>query len=130
MCRFYVAIPGYNEANYDNRLGEVPMNQRLATGLKSAETLLLKWGATHEQVQVILPNEESNIEIRISHLLNIHATLRIIFNNQDNIYGFMSHTNNDTFFYGRSPLSIIASGRLSDLQDVRENIDNLILRYD
>ncbi|MEZ9205064.1 hypothetical protein AB4151_22150 [Vibrio splendidus] len=106
------------------------MNQRLATGLKSAETLLLKWGATNEQVQAILPNEDDSLEVRVSHLLNIHATLRIIFSNQNNIYGFMSHTNNNSFFYGRSPLSIIASGRLSDLQDVRERIDNLILRYD
>ncbi|MEZ8745323.1 hypothetical protein AB4189_16655 [Vibrio sp. 10N.286.49.E1] len=106
------------------------MNQRLATGLKSAETLLLKWGATNEQVQAILPNEDDSLEVRVSHLLNIHATLRIIFSNQNNIYGFMSHTNNNSFFYGRSPLSTIASGRLSDLQDVRERIDNLILRYD
>lgn len=103
------------------------MNQRLATGLKSAETLLLKWGATHEQIQVILPTEENNLEVRISHILNIHATLRTIFSNEDNVYGFMSHANNNTFFNGRSPIRIIASGRLSDLQEVREKIENLIL---
>ena len=104
------------------------MNQRLASGLKSAETLLLKWGATHEQIQVILPTEENNLEVRISHLLNIHAALRAIFSNEDNVYGFMGHTNNNTFFNGRSPTSIIASGRLSDLQAVRDEIDNLVLR--
>lgn len=103
------------------------MNQRLATGLKSAETLLLKWGATHEQIRVILPTEEDNLEVRISHILNIHATLRTIFSNEDNVYGFMSHTNNNTFFNGRSPTSIIASGRLSDLQEVREKVESLVL---
>ncbi|MEZ8854377.1 hypothetical protein AB6E16_02590 [Vibrio atlanticus] len=103
------------------------MNQRLATGLKSAETLLLKWGATHDQIQIVLPIEEDSLEVRISHILNIHATLRTIFSNEANIYGFMSHTNNNTFFNGRSPTSIIASGRLSDLQEVREKIESLVL---
>ncbi|CDT48957.1 MULTISPECIES: hypothetical protein [Vibrio] len=103
------------------------MNQKLAIGLKYAETLLLKWGATHEQIQVILPTEEGNLEIRISHILNIHTALRAIFSNEDNVYGFMSHTNNNTFFNGRSPTSIIASGRLSDLQEVREKIESLVL---
>lgn len=103
------------------------MNQRLSTGLKSAETLLLKWGATHEQIQVILPTKEDNLEVRISHILNIHATLRTIFSNEDNVYGFMCHANNNTFFNGRSPIRIIASGRLSDLQEVREKIESLVL---
>ena len=103
------------------------MGQRLATGPKSAETLLLKWGATHEQIQVILPTQENNLEVRISHILNIHATLRIIFSNEDNVYGFMSYANNNTFFNGRSPIRIISSGRLSDLQEVREKIENLVL---
>ncbi|MFS1904043.1 hypothetical protein BCU43_022540 [Vibrio lentus] len=103
------------------------MNKRLATGLKSAETLLLKWGATHEQIQVILPTEEGNLEVRISHILNIHATLRTIFSNKDNVYGFMSHINNSTFFNGRSPISIIASGSLSDLKEVREKVESLVL---
>ncbi|MFA0251118.1 hypothetical protein AB4480_16655 [Vibrio sp. 10N.261.45.A4] len=103
------------------------MNQRLATGLKSAETLLLKWGATHDQIQIVLPIEEDSLEVRISHILNIHATLRTIFSNEANIYDFMSHTNNNTFFNGRSPTSIIASGRLSDLQEVREKIESLVL---
>ena len=103
------------------------MDNRLATGLKSAETLLLKWGATHEQIQVILPTEEDNLEVRISHILNIHATLRTIFSNEANVYGFMCHANNNTFFNGRSPIRIIASGRLSDLQEVREKIESLVL---
>ncbi|KPM00665.1 hypothetical protein [Vibrio splendidus] len=104
------------------------MSQRLASGLKAAETLLLKWGATHEQIQVILPTEEDSLEVRISHILNIHATLRTIFSNEDNVYGFMSHANNNIFFNGRSPTSIIVSGHLSDLQEVRDEIDNLVLR--
>ncbi|RPF13344.1 hypothetical protein [Vibrio crassostreae] len=103
------------------------MSQRLSTGLKSAETLLLKWGATHEQIPVILPTEEDNLEVRISHILNIHATLRTIFSNEANVYGFMCHANNNTFFNGRSPIRIIASGRLSDLQEVREKIESLVL---
>ena len=107
--------------------GEVLMNQRLITGLKSAEKLLLKWGVTHEQIQVILPTEENNLEVRISHLLNIHAALRTIFSNEDNVYGFMSRTNNNTFFNGRSPISIIASGSLSDLKEVREKVESLVL---
>ena len=103
------------------------MNQRLAAGLKSGEKLLFRWGATHEQVQTILPTTVGHLEVRISHLLNIHAALRTIFSNEDNVYGFMSRTNNNTFFNGRSPIRIIASGRLSDLQEVREKIESLVL---
>lgn len=106
------------------------MNQRLATGLKAAETLLFKWGVPLELIQVILPAKEENLEVRISHLLNIHAALRTLFSNEDNVYGFMSRTNNNTFFNGRSPISIIVSGRLSDLEEVRDKIDSLVLRCD
>ncbi|WP_435248159.1 hypothetical protein ACMAZD_00535 [Vibrio sp. nBUS_14] len=86
------------------------MNQKLVSGLKSTERLLLKWGATHEQIQVILPTEEDSLEVRISNLLSIHAILRAIFSDEDNVYGFMSHTNNNTSSSGEAQL-------VSSLQD-------------
>lgn len=37
---------------------------------------------------------------RISLVLNIHASLRTIFDNPDNVYGFPSMNNHNPFFDG------------------------------
>ncbi|MFP3480677.1 antitoxin Xre-like helix-turn-helix domain-containing protein, partial [Burkholderia sp. SIMBA_057] len=78
-----------------------------AVGLKAAVRILEKWRASGEQGEAILRVSHSTyararrgdlVEIkldsdqltRISYVLNIHATLRMIFDNPDNLYGFVN----------------------------------------
>ncbi len=62
---------------------------------------------------------------RISLVLNIHAALRVLFDNPKNLYGFMSMDNHDDFFHGRSPLEVIASGDLTSLHETWQRLDAL-----
>lgn len=54
--------------------------------------------------------------IRISYLANIHASLRTIFNCEENVYGFMKLGNLNPLFEGRTPLSFIETGDLTKLK--------------
>ncbi|WP_108447049.1 hypothetical protein [Halomonas denitrificans] len=108
---------------------------KATTGLQTAVTILGKWGATSEQGTAILrvspdsyaramrhdPEWQVNLDedqlTRISYVLNIHAALRLIFDNPSNVYGFMSMVNHNEGFNGRSPLEVIAD---SDLVSLRE----------
>ncbi len=113
-----------------------------ATGLKAAVNILDKWNATSEQVQAILRisratyfkakkaglgaiNLDSDQLDRISVILNIHAALRIIFDNPDNVYGFMKMVNNNVFFNGRSPLESMSNGSFLALYETFRRIDAL-----
>jgi hypothetical protein len=52
----------------------------------------------------------------------------MIFDNPETVYGFMSLDNHNSFFDGRKPIDIIASGRLDDLSDTFKRIDSLAMR--
>ncbi|MGM0785972.1 MAG: hypothetical protein ACQEUM_17900 [Pseudomonadota bacterium] len=111
-------------------------NQDKATkGLKTAVTILEKWGATTEQGAAILNvpagiysqaqrhdpewhvSLDDNQLARISYVLNIHAALRVIFNDPEDRYGFMAMPNHNPGFDGRSPLAVIACGDLGTLRE-------------
>ncbi|AHZ68065.1 hypothetical protein OU5_0986 [Pseudomonas mandelii JR-1] len=62
---------------------------------------------------------------RISFVLNIHAALRLVFDNPDNVYGFVSMANHNEFFNGRSPLEIMAQGDMISLYETFKRIDVL-----
>ncbi len=113
-----------------------------AIGLKTAVNILGKWNATSEQTQAILRisratyfkskkaglesiNLDSDQLDRISVILNIHAALRIIFDNPDNVYGFMTMVNNNVFFNGRSPLESMGKGSFLALYETFRRIDTL-----
>ena len=59
---------------------------------------------------------------RVSYILNIHAALRTLFDNSENLYGFMSMNNHNAFFDGVKPVDIITTGRLDDLNDTFKHI--------
>ncbi|SDL61965.1 hypothetical protein SAMN05661010_02116 [Modicisalibacter muralis] len=114
-----------------------------ASGLTAAVAILQKWGATGEQGTAILrvsrstyarakrrdPGWEVNLDgdqlTRISLVLNMHAALRVIFDNPENHYGFMAMANHNGYFDGRSPLEIIAQGGILSLYEVYRRIDSL-----
>ncbi|WP_322616669.1 hypothetical protein [Pseudomonas sp. BIC9C] len=113
------------------------------TGLRAAVGILEKWQATGDQACRILRISRSTYTRarqrdldwavaldadqmqRISFVLNIHATLRLVFDNPDNVYGFASMINDNEFFNGRSPLEIMAQGDMISLYETFRRIDML-----
>ncbi|MBB3140975.1 antitoxin Xre-like helix-turn-helix domain-containing protein [Halomonas organivorans] len=113
-----------------------------ATGLKTAVRILDRWGASGDQVEAILRISHSTCArarngsletikldrdqlARISYVLNIHAALRIVFDNPENLYGFMGMANHNAFFAGRAPLEILGSGNFAALYETFKHIDAL-----
>lgn len=113
------------------------------TGLRAALRILDKWQASSEQACRILRVSRStytrarqdddawsvSLDMdqmhRISFVLNIHAALRTIFDNPDNVYGFCSLQNHNEFFNGRTPLAIMAQGDIISLYETFRRIDAL-----
>ncbi|SDU83993.1 hypothetical protein SAMN05216363_2147 [Pseudomonas sihuiensis] len=60
---------------------------------------------------------------RISLVLNIHAVLRLVFDDPDNDYGFPSMENRNEFFNGRTPLEIMVQGDMVTLYEPFRQID-------
>lgn len=112
-------------------------------GLRAAVGILEKWQATSEQACRILRISRSTYTRarqrdpdwavaldadqmqRISFVLNIHAALRLVFDNPENVYGFPSMANDNEFFNGRSPLEIMAQGDMISLYETFRRIDVL-----
>ncbi|MHC8306276.1 antitoxin Xre-like helix-turn-helix domain-containing protein [Pseudomonas sp. PB3P13] len=112
-------------------------------GLRAAVGILEKWSASSDQACRILrisrstytrarqrdPDWEVALDAdqmqRISFVLNIHAALRLVFDNPDNVYGFPGMANNNEFFNGRSPLEIMAQGDMVSLYETFRRIDVL-----
>jgi len=114
--------------------------QRCIVAIKTAMNTLDKWGATPEQQQQILQVSKAayykyrsgtaaslshDQMTRISYLLNIHAALRTVFENPDNVYGFMKMENHNPYFNGQTPLALISSGDFGALYEVARRIDAL-----
>jgi hypothetical protein len=113
------------------------------TGLRAAVGILEKWRASSEQACRILRISRSTYTRarqqdpdwavaldadqmqRISFVLNIHAALRLVFDNPENVYGFVSMNNDNEFFNGRSPLEIMAQGDMISLYETFRRIDVL-----
>ncbi len=112
-----------------------------AAGLKTVLTILDRWGCSPEQVQKILQisrpayykyrknPQQANLSQdqleRLSYLLNIHGSLRTLFENPTNVYGFMSLKNDNPFFNGKSPLDVISTGQFAALYETFKRIDAL-----
>ena len=115
--------------------------QIAATGLKTVFAILDKWHCSAEQIQRILQiskaayykyrNDPGCASLtqdqleRISYLLNIHSSLRLLFDNPQNLYGFMEMSNHNPYFNGLSPLDVISSGQFSALYETYKHIDAL-----
>ena len=113
------------------------------TGLRAAVGILEKWSASSDQACRILRISRSTYTRarqrdpswavaldadqmqRISFVLNIHATLRLVFDNPENVYGFPSMANDNEFFNGRSPLEIMSQGDMISLYETFRRIDVL-----
>ncbi|ANF23790.1 hypothetical protein [Stutzerimonas stutzeri] len=114
-----------------------------AVGLRAAVAILEKWQSTTEQACDILRisrstharaklgNSQWSVNLdadqmqRVSFILNIHAALRLVFDNPENVYGFPSMANHNEFFNGRSPLEVMAQGDMVSLYETYRRIDSL-----
>jgi len=113
------------------------------TGLRAAVGVLEKWQASSDQACRILrisrstytrakqrdPDWSVGLDAdqmqRISFVLNIHAALRVVFDNPENVYGFPAMANDNEFFNGRTPLEIMAQGDMISLYETFRRIDTL-----
>jgi|SRR5690606_18891109 hypothetical protein len=60
---------------------------------------------------------------RISYLMGIHKSLRILFGHGDTTYEWVRKPNRAAPFNGHSALSYMLAGRVVDLADVRRYLD-------
>lgn len=122
---------------------QVFTKEQCAAGLRAAVAILERWRASSDQACRILrisrsthvrANQQdpawsvsldSDQMQRISFILNIHAALRLVFDNPDNVYGFPAMANHNEFFNGRSPLEIMAQGDMISLYETFRRIDVL-----
>ncbi len=116
---------------------------RCVAGLRTALRILDKWNASGEQACKILRISRSTYSRgrqgdaqwsvsldmdqmhRISFVLNIHAALRTIFDNPENVYGFANMENANAFFNGRKPLEVMAQGDFISLYETFRRVDAL-----
>jgi hypothetical protein len=119
---------------------KIDINSQVA--FKIANNILEKWGCSTVQMQDILAIPKSDLHLfqqdvstiylnknqieRISYIANIHQTLKILFDNPDNIYGFMGMINNNHYFDGTSPLAIISDGSVTTLAEVFKHINSMV----
>lgn len=112
-------------------------------GLRAAIDILDKWRASGDQACRVLRISRSTYTRakqgvadwsvgldadqmqRVSFILNIHATLRLVFDNPENVYGFASMANDNDFFNGRSPLDVMSQGDMISLYETFRRIDML-----
>ncbi|WP_297833611.1 antitoxin Xre-like helix-turn-helix domain-containing protein [Pseudomonas sp.] len=117
--------------------------EQCVTGLRVAVEILEKWQASSDQACRILRISRSTYTRakqrdpawsvaldsdqmqRISFVLNIHAALRLVFDNPENVYGFPAMANDNEFFNGRAPLDIMSQGDMISLYETFRRIDVL-----
>ncbi|MGI4839580.1 MAG: hypothetical protein ACRYF9_18385 [Janthinobacterium lividum] len=117
--------------------------EQCAAGLRVAVGILEKWRASGEQSCNVLRISRStlarakqsdsswslNLDTdqmqRVSLVLNIHAALRLVFDNPENVYGFAQMANHNEFFSGRTPLDVMAQGDMISLYETFRRIDAL-----
>lgn len=59
-----------------------------------------------------------DLQERMSYILNIHKSLRLLFSLDDSIYGWVRKPNSHPFFAGRSAMDVMQGGRVADLYEV------------
>ncbi|MBC3301737.1 hypothetical protein H0Z09_11430 [Pseudomonas sp. SWRI18] len=117
--------------------------EQCVTGLRAAVGILEKWQASSDQACRVLRISRSTFTRakqgdtawsvsldadqmqRISLVLNIHAALRLVFDNPENVYGFASMANDNSFFNGRTPLEVMSQGDMISLYETYRRIDVL-----
>ncbi|MFM4803214.1 antitoxin Xre-like helix-turn-helix domain-containing protein [Aeromonas bivalvium] len=59
-----------------------------------------------------------DMQERMSYILNIHKSLRLLFSIDESIYGWVRKPSRHPFFAGRSAMDVMQGGRVADLYEV------------
>ena len=127
--------------NNDQKNNPIDRKAKHTIGLRTAVTILERWQANHNQIRRVLRISRPTLHraktgsivsrldcdqlMRISMVLNMHATMRTVFENPANVYGFMRFKNGNEFFNGQSPLEVIAQGNMLALIETYRRIDGM-----
>lgn len=107
-------------------------------------SLMEKWGCSESEQKVLLGSAGNttyhkykglpevrladDLMERISYLMGIHKSLRVIFSNQqDNAYQWVRKPNMAAPFNGNSALQLMLSGGMTELSDVRRYLEGIRL---
>tara|TARA_Y100001934_G_scaffold283626_1_gene404941 strand:- start:15241 stop:15654 length:414 start_codon:yes stop_codon:yes gene_type:complete len=127
-----------------NTQDDNPLNSRsgAAKAIELAGRVLSSWGATYDQAATILRvsrsvyakalnGQQHELKAdrdqlkRAAMVVDMHAAIRIVFSNPENVKGFMGMPNNNPFFDGHSPLEIIGSGDFVALYETHKRVNAL-----
>ena len=109
--------------------------------LKFFFNLMEKWDCTVEQQMVLLGSigrstlykyrqlpevrlPRDTME-RVSYLMGIHKSLRILFGDKPSTYELIKKANSEAPFNGNSALQVMLAGGVVDLADVRRYLDGV-----
>ncbi|WP_339411321.1 MbcA/ParS/Xre antitoxin family protein [Pseudomonas sp. EA_35y_Pfl2_R5] len=109
--------------------------------LKFFFNLMEKWDCTVEQQMVLLGSigrstlykyrqlpevrlPRDTME-RVSYLMGIHKSLRILFGDKPSTYEWIKKANSEAPFNGNSALQVMLAGGVVDLADVRRYLDGV-----
>lgn len=104
--------------------------------------LMKKWGCSEDEQKVLLGGIGDaayheykrlpevclchDLLVRISYLMGIHKSLRLIFSNHaDYVYQWVKKPNETHPFNGQSALQFMLSGRTAELAEVRRYLDSV-----
>lgn len=104
---------------------------------RAVVNLFNRWGLTDEQARTLLgdvsqttysrwksgtiPRLKPDLKARLSNLMGIHKSLRILFTESGRAYQWIKSPNEA--FGGRSALDVMLEGELTDLMRVRHYLD-------
>lgn len=106
-------------------------------GLKAFFNLMDRWGIKNTDAATLLGKPKkrtfynwkmgkigsvpADTMSRIGYIFGIHKDLRILFDNPENVYGWINRENSD--FGGQSPIGRMLAGDVTDLAYVRQYLD-------
>jgi len=122
--------------------GMVSQEDMVKAGLSAFFKIAEKWGLTVSEQRILLgsPAEATyfkwkkdpasvrkqthDLRERLSYIMGIHKSLRILFNNrQESVYSWIKAPNKAPLFGGQSALDRMLAGNVSDLYMVRRYLD-------
>lgn len=113
----------------NTQVANTKQDPELISSIKIANKLLKKWKLSETQktaiwgceIELSAEFDLDELKPRLLYILNIHKELRLLFNNPDNYYGYMTMINNNSPFNGKRPIDLACSGMLG-LRDTHEAI--------
>jgi hypothetical protein len=112
----------------------VKIAARVLTGWSSPEVIPLILDLPGSTCEAVAQDNLRDLQLteeqlhRASLVLDMHASLRTLFMNTENVKRFMTMPNNNEPFAGRAPLDLIASGDIGELIRVQGHLAGMVLR--